>query len=58
MKLKEDVYQTLKEILHYYEANRKILKLNEEKATKRVLDVYSDFYEWIYELQDENTTEK
>jgi hypothetical protein len=49
MKSKEDVFETLKMILEWYDTNRVFLKMSKEKAIEKTLDNYSDFYEWIYD---------
>ena len=50
MKSKEDVMETLKMILEWYDTNRIFLKMNKEKAVEKTLENYDDFYEWIYEI--------
>ena len=49
MKSKKDVFNTLETILGYYEIYRANLNLSIEDATKKTLETYSDFYEWLQE---------
>jgi hypothetical protein len=45
MKDKKWVFQTLGIILDFYDNERVILKKSKEEAKKKVLEIYSDFYE-------------
>ncbi len=47
MKKRKEVFETLNQILLCYESYRNILKLTQDKAIKKTLDTYSDFYEWL-----------
>ena len=47
MKSKKEVFDTLETILGFYENYRTTLGLSVEEATKKTLETYSDFYEWL-----------
>jgi len=47
MKTKEQVFETLRFILTFYENYRFVVNYSEEEAKKKTLQVYSDFYDWL-----------
>ena len=47
MKSKKMVYATLKIMLTFYDNYRFVMKMSEEDAVKKTLEVYDDFYEWL-----------
>ena len=49
MKKKELVFETLKQILGFYDSYRITLKMSKEEAIKKTLETYDDFYEWLNE---------
>lgn len=52
MKNKEDVTETLRMILSFYDTYRE-MNISKEESIRRTLENYDDFYEWIYELNKE-----
>ena len=45
---KKEIKTTLWIICEEYEARRIILKLSKEEATKKTLETYNDFRDWVY----------
>jgi len=48
MKTKKDVFDTIENMLTFYENYRVTLGLSEEEAKKKTLNTYYDFYDWLY----------
>jgi len=49
MKSEEEVFDTLREMLGYYESYRNTLNLSERDAAVKTLKTYEDFYQWLNE---------
>lgn len=47
MKNKKVVFDTLRQMLRFYDNYRFLMKMTEDEATEKTLEVYSDYYEWL-----------
>lgn len=53
MKNKEEVFDTLKQLLQFYDCYRRLMDMSHKDAVEKTLEVYHDFFEWITERVDE-----
>lgn len=51
-KSKKVVFETLKDIIRSYEANKVYLLQDKEKAISNTLIKYYDYYEWLQDLNN------
>lgn len=49
MKSKKMVFEALTQILKYYDTYRVTLGWSKAKSISKILETYSDFYEWLKE---------